>query len=105
MSAMRTEAAVLHEFNTPLVIEEVELGEPRANEVRIEMVSSGVCHSDLHIIEGGIPVNLPIICGHEGAGIVAEVGPGVTRVKVGDKAILSWVSPCGLCTYCTTGRP
>ena len=102
---MRTKAAVLHEFNTPLIIEEVELAEPRANEVRMHMVSSGVCHSDLHIVEGGIPVNLPIICGHEGAGIVAEVGPGVTRVSVGDRAVLSWVAPCGLCRYCSTGNP
>ena len=102
---MKTTAAVLHEFNTPLVIEEVELGGPRANEVRIQMVSSGVCHSDLHIIKGEIPVNLPIICGHEGAGIVAEVGPGVTRVRVGDRAVLSWVAPCGQCRYCSTGNP
>lgn len=102
---MRTNAAVLHEFNTPLVVEEVELGEPRANEVRVQMVSSGVCHSDLHIATGDIPVNLPIICGHEGAGIVAEVGPGVSRARVGDRAVLSWVAPCGACTYCSSGNP
>jgi S-(hydroxymethyl)glutathione dehydrogenase/alcohol dehydrogenase len=102
---MRTKAAVLHEFNTPLVVEEVELGAPRTNEVRIQMVSSGVCHSDLHITKGEIPVNLPIICGHEGAGIVAEVGLGVTRVVVGDRAVLSWVAPCGQCGYCSTGHP
>ena len=102
---MRTTAAVLHEFKTPVSVEEVELGEPKANEVLVRLVSSGVCHSDLHIVEGGIPVNLPIICGHEGAGIVAEVGPGVTRVKVGDRAVLSWVSPCGTCRYCSTGNP
>ena len=96
---------MLHEFNTPLVVEEVELGEPRANEVRVQMVSSGVCHSDLHIATGDIPVNLPIICGHEGAGIVAEVGPGVSRARVGDRAVLSWVAPCGACTYCSSGNP
>jgi S-(hydroxymethyl)glutathione dehydrogenase/alcohol dehydrogenase len=102
---MRTEAAVLREFNTPLVVEEVELDQPQANEVRVEMVSSGVCHSDLHVAKGEVPVNLPIICGHEGAGIVVEVGPGVTRIAVGDRAVLSWVASCGTCSYCAIGRP
>ena len=102
---MRTKAAVLHEFNTPMVVEEVELADPKANEVRVKMVSSGVCHSDLHIATGDIPVNLPIICGHEGAGIVAEIGPGVTTVDVGHRAVLSWVSPCGHCSYCSIGSP
>ena len=102
---MRTKAAVLHEFNTPLVVEEVELGAPKANEVLVKMVSSGVCHSDLHIVNGHIPVSLPIICGHEGAGIVAAVGPGTSRVRVGDRVVLSWVSPCGACAFCSTGNP
>ncbi|MDE0352418.1 MAG: Zn-dependent alcohol dehydrogenase [bacterium] len=102
---MRTRAAVLHEFNTPLVVEEVELQAPKANEVSVEMVSSGVCHSDLHIVQGHIPVNLPIICGHEGAGIVTAVGPGPSTVQVGDRVVLSWVSPCGNCNYCATGNP
>ncbi|MDE0376364.1 MAG: Zn-dependent alcohol dehydrogenase [bacterium] len=102
---MRTKAAVLHEFNTPLVVEEVELQAPKANEVSVEMVSSGVCHSDLHIVQGHIPVNLPIICGHEGAGIVTAVGPGPSPVQVGDRVVLSWVSPCGNCNYCATGNP
>ena len=102
---MRTKAAVLHEFNTPLVVEEVELGAPRAGEVLVSMVSSGVCHSDLHIVSGHIPVTLPIICGHEGAGIVAAVGPGNSRVRVGERVVLSWVSPCGACTFCSTGNP
>ena len=102
---MRTRAAVLHEFNTPLVVEEVELEGPKANEVLVEMVSSGVCHSDLHLAQGHIPVNLPIICGHEGAGIVAAVGPGPATVQVGDRVVLSWVSPCGNCNYCATGNP
>ena len=75
-SGMRTRAAVLHECNTPLSLEEVELEAPKANEVMVKMVSSGVCHSDLHIVQGHIPVNLPIICGHEGAGIVTALGPG-----------------------------
>ena len=102
---MRTKAAVLREFNTPLVVEEVELQAPKANEVSVEMVSSGVCHSDLHLVQGHIPVNLPIICGHEGAGIVTAVGPGPSTVQVGDRVVLSWVSPCGNCNYCATGNP
>jgi len=102
---MRTRAAVLREFNTPLVVEEVELEEPKANEVLVRMVSSGVCHSDLHLVQGHIPVNLPLICGHEGAGIVAAVGPGPSTVRVGDRVVLSWVAPCGKCRYCATGRP
>ena len=102
---MRTTAAVLREFNTPLVVEEVELAPPRANEVRLEMVSSGVCHSDLFLAKGGFPANLPIICGHEGAGIVAEVGPAVSRAAVGDHAVLSWVAPCGMCSFCSSGSP
>jgi len=102
---MRTKAAVLHEFNTPLVVQEVELQAPKANEVSVKMVSSGVCHSDLHIVQGHIPVNLPIICGHEGAGIVTAVGPGPSTVQVGDRVVLSWVSPCGNCNYCATGNP
>ena len=102
---MRTRAAVLHECNTPLSLEEVELEAPKANEVMVKMVSSGVCHSDLHIVQGHIPVNLPIICGHEGAGIVTALGPGPATVQVGDRVVLSWVSPCGNCTYCATGNP
>ena len=102
---MRTTAAVLHEFKTPFVVEDVELEPPRANEVRVEMVSSGVCHSDLHIANGDIPVTLPIVCGHEGAGVVAEVGSGVSRVSVGDHAVLSWVASCGACSYCSSGYP
>ena len=102
---MRTKAAVLREFNTPLVVQEVELQAPKANEVSVKMVSSGVCHSDLHIVQGHIPVNLPIICGHEGAGIVTGVGPGPSTVQVGDRVVLSWVSPCGNCNYCATGDP
>ena len=102
---MRTRAAVLREFNTPLLVEEVELQAPKANEVSVKMVSSGVCHSDLHLVQGHIPVNLPIICGHEGAGIVTAVGPGPSTVAVGDRVVLSWVSPCGNCNYCATGSP
>ena len=102
---MRTRAAVLREFNTPLAVEEVELQAPKANEVLVTMVSSGVCHSDLHLVQGHIPVNLPIICGHEGAGIVTAVGPGPSTVQVGDRVVLSWVSPCGNCNYCATGNP
>jgi len=102
---VQTTAAVLREIGTPLRLEEVELLPPGPREVRLRMVSSGVCHSDLHIVQGHIPVNLPIICGHEGAGVVEEVGSAVTRAEPGDHAVLSWVSACGMCRYCATGRP
>ncbi|MCL8208244.1 MAG: Zn-dependent alcohol dehydrogenase [Actinomycetia bacterium] len=98
-------AAVLHEYRQPLVIEEVEVLPPRAGEVLVRFVASGVCHSDLTRIQGERPSSLPIILGHEGAGIVEEVGPGVTTVKPGDHVVLSWIYGCGQCEYCTVGRP
>ncbi len=86
-----TRAAVLYEVDAPLIIEEVELGEPRAGEVSIRLVASGVCHSDLHTINGSFPWPLPAIFGHEGAGIVEAVGPGVTNVVPGDHVIMMWL--------------
>lgn len=100
-----TRAAVLYEVDAPLIIEEVELGEPRAGEVSIRLVASGVCHSDLHTINGSFPWPLPAIFGHEGAGIVEAVGPGVTNVEPGDHVILTWLPYCGTCRQCLRGRP
>lgn len=98
-------AAVLHAFNEPLVIEEVQLDPPKAHEVLVKVAAAGVCHSDLHTSRGELRATPPIILGHEGAGIVEAIGPGVTRVKPGDHVIFCWTPPCGECAYCIAGRP
>ncbi len=101
---MRTPAGVLRRFGGPFAIEEVEVASPGPGEVLVEMVASGVCGSDLHIREGRIPAPLPIVGGHEGVGIVREVGPGVCRVSAGARVLLAWVAACGVCGYCHSGR-
>lgn len=98
-------AAVLHRFNEPFVVEEVELAPPGAGEVRVRLVASGVCHTDLSIQRGVIPLPPPRIIGHEGAGVVEEVGPGVTTIVPGDHVILCFIYPCGRCPECGRGRP
>ncbi len=98
-------AAVLYETNTPLQIKELKQDPPKAGEVRVQMGASGVCLSDHHYMVGNAATNLPIVLGHEGAGTVVEVGPGVTRVKPGDRCILSFVSHCGMCRNCLSGFP
>ncbi len=98
-------AAVLYGFNEPFKVEEVELKAPRQGEVRVKLAASGVCHSDLSIQRGILPMPPPRIIGHEGAGVVEEVGPGVTSVAPGDHVILSWMYPCGHCVECGKGTP
>ena len=98
-------AAVLREVGAPLRIEEVEVEGPRAGEVAVRLVASGVCHSDLHTIDGSFPWPLPAIFGHEGAGVVEAVGSGVTNVAPGDHVILTWLPYCGACRMCSRGRP
>lgn len=103
---MRTApAAVLYDFKQPMVIEEVTVLPPQAGEVMVRMKAAGVCHSDLHVIKGDLPMPCPIILGHEGAGIVEEVGPGVTTVQPGDHVIPIWRASCGRCDYCLSARP
>lgn len=103
---MRTAlAAVLYEAQKPLVIEEVEVLHPQAGEVTVRMKAAGICHSDLHVMKGDLPMPSPIILGHEGAGIVEEVGPGVTSVAPGDHVIPIWRASCGRCDFCMNGRP
>jgi S-(hydroxymethyl)glutathione dehydrogenase/alcohol dehydrogenase len=99
-------ASVLFEQGKPLQVEDLDLEAPRAGEVRVRMVASGVCHSCLHAADGswkGVPV--PIVLGDEGAGVVDQVGPGVDGLAVGDHVILSWAPTCGRCHYCVIGRP
>jgi len=98
-------AAVLYGWNEPFKVEQVDLQEPRQGEVLVKLAASGVCHSDLSIQRGLLPMPPPIIIGHEGAGVVEAVGPGVTSVKPGDHVILTWLYSCGRCRDCGRGRP
>ena len=98
-------AAVLYEPNTPLVIEEVSPKKPAAHEVLVRTAVAGLCHSDLHFMEGLYPHPLPAVLGHESAGIVEEVGSEVTYLKKGDHVISCLSVFCGTCDNCTTGRP
>ncbi len=102
---MRTKAAVLYTPNEPIVIEEIDVASPRRGEALIRVLSAGVCHSEVHVIRGRRPAPLPAVLGHEGAGIVEDVGPDVTAVKPGDHVVLLWRTPCGRCHFCATGRP
>lgn len=102
---MKTKAAVLHEVHGKLVIEELDLDEPRAGEVLVKVMACSICHTDVHAIRGDIPVALPIVLGHEGAGVVEKVGPGVSSLGPGDKVILSSIAACGQCRYCLSGQP
>ena len=94
-------AAVLTGYDTPLVTrDDVEIAPPGPGEVRVKVVASGVCHSDLSVMNGTIPLPTPIVLGHEGAGIVEELGEGVRSVAVGDHVVLSFVPACGECYQC-----
>ncbi|HEX8137065.1 MAG TPA: Zn-dependent alcohol dehydrogenase [Pyrinomonadaceae bacterium] len=102
---MKIKAAVLWEQGTPLSVEEAELEAPRAGEVLVEVKAAGVCHSDLHPARGDWPARTPLVLGHEGAGIVREVGAGVERLRPGDHVVFCWAPPCGSCPPCLEGRP
>jgi S-(hydroxymethyl)glutathione dehydrogenase/alcohol dehydrogenase len=97
-------AVVLEEIGRPAVVRGLELSDPRAGEVRVRMLASGVCHSDLHVRDGEWDRPTPIVMGHEGAGVVEAVGPGVTSPRVGELVALSWLIPCGVCRSCRRGR-
>lgn len=97
-------AAVLREVGKPLQIEEVSISKPGPREVLIKTAAAGVCHSDLHFIEGSYPTQMPIVLGHESAGIVEQVGSDVTYVKPGDHVITCLSVFCGHCDFCVTGR-
>ena len=97
-------AAVLHEPNTPLTIETVDLDGPRDEELRIQVAASGLCHTDHHFMIGDMPHPLPVVLGHEAAGVVTAVGRGVSAFKVGDTVVTALTGFCGACTQCETGR-
>ncbi len=88
-----------------LSVEDVSLDPPRAGEVMVRMAATGVCHSDLSVLEGVVPMPLPLVLGHEGAGIVQSVGPGVTQVVPGDHVTLSFIPACGQCFFCDHQEP
>ncbi len=98
-------AAVCYQLDQPLRVEEVTIDAPTRNEVLVRMAASGVCHSDLSVITGIMPAKLPCVLGHEGAGTVERLGDGVEHLKEGDRVLLSWVTPCGVCYYCRLGTP
>src|SRR5882757_3814732 len=100
---MKTRAAVLRKAGTPWEITELELDPPKANEVLIRMEAAGLCHSDEHIRARGT-ARLPLVGGHEGAGVIEKTGPSVTRVKEGDRVACSYIPVCGTCRYCSTGH-
>jgi S-(hydroxymethyl)glutathione dehydrogenase/alcohol dehydrogenase len=87
------------------VVEEIQVESPRRGEVMVQIKACGVCHSDLSGTNGTIPLPPPTVLGHEAAGIIAEVGEGVTDIAVGDSVVVSWVPVCGKCPYCVQGRP
>jgi S-(hydroxymethyl)glutathione dehydrogenase/alcohol dehydrogenase len=98
-------AAVLRQINTPLTIEDVTLDKPEPHEVVIDTAAAGVCHSDLHFIEGLYATDLPVVPGHESAGVVASVGSQVDYVQPGDHVVTCMSAFCGECELCTAGRP
>lgn len=102
---MKIQAAVLYETNTPFKIETLDLAPPRAGEVLVNLAAAGVCHSDWHLMTGDTQHRLPVVPGHEGAGVVEEVGEGVQWLKPGDHVALNWAPNCGRCFYCLNDRP
>ena len=88
-----------------LAVEELQVDPPGPGEVQVRIEASGVCHSDLHVVETGWAHRLPVLLGHEGAGVVEAVGEGVSSVGVGDRVVLGWRSPCGRCPWCRRGEP
>ena len=102
---MKTRAAVFHGPGRPLEVREIELDDPRDDEVVVRMVSVGICGTDLHSVKGEWQRPTPMVLGHEGAGVIEEVGSGVSSVRPGDRVVLSWAPSCGECADCARGRP
>src|ERR1051325_10891150 len=101
---MKTKAAVLWELGKNWEVVELDLDPPKQGEVLIRYVAAGLCHSDEHLRHGDIVPRFPLVGGHEGAGIVEAVGPGVSRVKPGDHVVCSFIPNCGTCRYCANGQ-
>lgn len=102
---MKSRAAVLYGEGQEFQVEEIEVDDPKENEVLVHIAASGLCHSDYHMVTGEYgPIHFPMIGGHEGAGVVEKVGPGVTKVKEGDHVLLTFIPACGQCRFCSMGR-
>ncbi len=101
---MKTKGAVLWGVKEEWSVEEIDLGDPVAGEVQVQLAASGLCHSDEHLVTGASPVGFPALGGHEGAGIVTKVGPGVTSLKEGDHVVLAFIPACGKCPPCSSGH-
>ena len=98
-------AAVMYGVDQPLVIEEIDVDDPRPTEVIVRTSATGVCHSDLHFMEGKYPMQCPAVLGHESAGVVERAGDEVERVRPGDRVVVAFVASCGHCPNCVQGRP
>ena len=102
---MRIRAAVLEEFGQPLVVQEVDLAEPRPGDALVRLAACGVCHTDLYTASGADPTGYaPCVLGHEGAGVVERVGDGATLVRPGDHVITLFAPECGTCVHCRSDR-
>jgi len=101
---MKTKGALIWDFNQPWSIEEIDIGDPRRGEVKVQVETAGLCHSDHHLVTGDIRVRaFPVLGGHEGAGIITEIGPGVENLTVGDHVVMSFIPSCGKCPSCRKG--
>jgi S-(hydroxymethyl)glutathione dehydrogenase/alcohol dehydrogenase len=103
--SQKARAVVCREHNKPVQVEEIGVDSPKRGEVMVKLGACGVCHSDLSAITGTIALPLPLVLGHEGAGVVQEVGEGVTEFAKGDHVIFSFIYMCGKCRFCVSGRP
>ena len=101
---MKSRAAVLFESPGRYQVVDVDVDEPKANEVLVRYTASGLCGSDVHYTSGTSVGPMPFCAGHEGAGVVQAVGPGVTAVRPGDHFVASFIPSCGRCRYCASGR-
>ncbi|MDX6511683.1 MAG: S-(hydroxymethyl)glutathione dehydrogenase / alcohol dehydrogenase [Gaiellaceae bacterium] len=102
---MKTRAALFHGTGRPLEVRELDLDEPRGGEVLVRMAAVGICGTDLHVVKGDWQRPTPMVLGHEGAGVVEAVGPGVAHLAEGDRVVLSWAPSCGKCADCRRGSP
>jgi S-(hydroxymethyl)glutathione dehydrogenase/alcohol dehydrogenase len=102
---MKIQAAVLFKPRKPFEILDLDLQAPGPGEVLVRIAAAGVCHSDYHLVSGATKHPMPVVAGHEGAGVVESVGPGVASVRPGDHVILNWAPDCGHCFYCNRGKP
>ena len=93
-------AAIATAVGSPLEIVDIDVADPKAGEIRIQMGASGVCHSDLSVVRGVLPIALPAVLGHEGAGTITQLGEGVDHLNIGDHVVVSWVPQCGTCYFC-----